>query len=180
MHKLSRPGFVFFFFNLLILKLKDQLISKSLSIINYQWLRSMHRACLESCFLLRWMAGNTICGNQQSEIVVDWECRLKLSKGWGLALPLPSPLCRWQRMNLDFTRKTKQGGGIFIAITHGKNAGKRQKPQNTGFLSKGSYLGFGAHWLTLLLPGENCPPEELQGGARNKWESTNAKNEVAL
>ncbi|KAK2099800.1 hypothetical protein P7K49_021148 [Saguinus oedipus] len=60
----------------------------------------------------------------------------EIEAGKRLGLGIAYLLCRRQRINLDFARKIKQGGGVFITIAHHVNAERRKKPRNTGFLSK--------------------------------------------
>lgn len=67
-------------------------------------------------------------------------------------------------MNLDFTRKTKQGGGIFIVVTRGKNGREKTETAEHGLPLQGQLLGVWSTQTCCLSPGENSPPGELHGG----------------
>lgn len=126
----------------------------------------MHRVCLGSYFLLRWMAENTIGDHQWLGMGVDrgWE-----KAGAWLCLPLPVQEAETE----TWLCKEDKGGDVFLPHMHGQRGREKTNAWNTGFLSRDPYLQFAASWLALLTP-RNCPPEELRGGAGTR-EPTNKR-----
>ena len=123
----------------------------------------MHRACLESYFLLRWMAGNTICSNRQCEAVVDCDCRWWLSRGWHLALTLALP-SQIAEKKFWLCEEDKAKWRCFHCDPTWQNGGEHTEAPEHGLPLQGQPP---AVWSKLTCPlpqQQGCFPEQLQGG----------------